>query len=150
MIVANSSPLIALGRLNRLDILEVLFGKIHIPNAVYQETVVETTLEDQRGAISRSIEAGIVIVVDSTIDYPFKRKLHSGEKDVLNLAIEKKASAIIIDDARARKEAKELGLKSNILYTTDILKGAEKRGLITSYTDLMEALKTMQIYLPEE
>lgn len=150
MIVANSSPLIALGRLNRLDILEILFGKIHIPNAVYQETVVETALEDQREAISRSIDAGIVIVVDSTIDYPFKRKLHSGEKDVLNLAIEKKAGAIIIDDTRARKEAKELGLKSDILYTTDVLKGAEKRGLITSYTDIMEELKTMNIYLPEE
>jgi len=150
MIVANSSPLIALGRLNRLDILEILFGKIHIPNAVYQETVVETALEDQREAISRSIDAGIVIVVDSTIDYPFKRKLHSGEKDVLNLAIEKKAGAIIIDDTRARKEAKELELKSDILYTTDVLKGAEKRGLITSYTDIMEELKTMNIYLPEE
>lgn len=150
MIVANSSPLIALGRLNRLDILEALFGKIYIPNTVYQETVIETTIEDQRESISRSINAGIIIVVHSTLEYPFKRKLHSGEKGVLNLAIEKKANAIILDDTRARKEAKELGLKSNVLYTTDILKGAEKRGLITSYTDIMEELKTMNIYLPEE
>lgn len=149
MIIANSSPLIALGRIERLEILETLFGKIYIPNTVYQETVIEATIEAQKDSILKSINANIIIVVEPTLEHPFKRKLHSGEKGVLNLAIEKKANGIIIDDTRARKEAKELGFQLSLLYTTDILKGAKQRGLITSYTDVMEQLRAMDIYLPE-
>lgn len=106
MIIANSSPLIVLGRLERLDILESLFGKIFIPNAVYQETVIETTIAIQRHSIQKSIAEETIIVVESSLEHSFNRKLHSGEKDVLNLALEKKASGIIMDDKRARKEAK--------------------------------------------
>jgi predicted nucleic acid-binding protein len=149
MIVANSSPLIALGRLDRLDILKILFGKIYIPNAVYQETVLETIIESQRESISKSISANDIIVCEPTKEHTFRRKLHTGEKGVLNLALEKKASGIIMDDKRARKEAKELGLQLSLLYTTDILKGAERRGLITSYVEIMEQLKTMNIFLPQ-
>ncbi len=149
MIVANSSPLITLGRLNKLDVLEVLFGKIYIPNAVHRETVLETTIETQKEAISKSINANVIIVIEPTLEHIFKRKLHPGEKSVLNLAIEKEADGIIIDDKKARMEAKEIGLRSSLLYTTDILKGAEKRGLITSYLEVMEQLKKMNIYLPK-
>lgn len=149
MIVANSSPLIALGRLDQLNILEALFGKIYIPNAVYRETVLETTVENQRVNIVKSIAANIILIVEPVSEYPFKRKLHPGEKEVLQLALEKKASGIIIDDKKARKEAIELGLQSVLLFTTDILKGAAKRGLIPSYSVIMEKLKTIDIFLPE-
>ena len=110
MIVANSSPLIVLGRINRFDIIEILFGQIYIPDAVYRETVIETSLEQQRRAILTAIEATIIIVVEPSIAYSFNRRLDPGEKDVLKLAIERKASGIIIDDRKARNEAQELGL----------------------------------------
>jgi predicted nucleic acid-binding protein len=147
MIIANSSPLITLGRIRRVDLLEALFGKVYIPKAVYQEAVLETTIEDQKESLLEAINTKIIIVVDPTINHPFNRKLHSGETGVLNLAIEKKASAVILDEKRARKEATELGF--SLIYTTDILKGAEHRGLITSYSDIMNRLKSMNIYLPE-
>ena len=56
MIVADTSPLIVLGRLNRLDILKALFGTIIIPDAVYQEAVVESTFPLQRIPILRAID----------------------------------------------------------------------------------------------
>jgi predicted nucleic acid-binding protein len=148
MIVANSSPLIALGRINRFDIIRVLFNQIHIPHAVYRETVIETSLREQRNAIQTAIQATTIVVVDPTIDYSFNRKLDPGEKDVLKLAIEKKASGIIIDDRKARNEAKELGLDWTLLYTTDILKAAAKRDLI-SYVEAIQQLRTLKIYLPD-
>ena len=37
MIISNSTPLINFSAIRRLDILEQLFGKIHIPKAVEQE-----------------------------------------------------------------------------------------------------------------
>lgn len=149
MIIANSSPLIALGRIDRLDILESIFGKIYIPNAVYQETVIETSYNDQRAAIQKSIQSNRIIVVEPTIEHSFYRKLHAGERGVLNLALEKNANGVIIDDKKARNEAKERGLHFSPIFTSDILKGAEKRGLITSYSDVMEQLRSIYIYLPE-
>jgi len=92
MIVANSSPLIALSRLDRLDILEALFGKVNIPNVVRQETVLETTVENQRESISKSINSYLIIVVEPTFEYRFKRKLHSGEKAVLSLGLQRSFS----------------------------------------------------------
>ena len=56
MIVSNSSPLIALSRINRLNIFASLFGKVHIPLSVYQETVHETKLIEQRDRILAAIQ----------------------------------------------------------------------------------------------
>ncbi len=61
MIIANSSPLIALGCINHFDIIKALFGQIYIASAVYRETVTETSLEEQRNAILTAIEAMIII-----------------------------------------------------------------------------------------
>lgn len=149
MIISNSSPLIVLGRIERLDILESLFGKIYIPNAVFRETVLETTFEVQNTSILHAIAKETLIVIVPTLTHSFTRKLHSGESDVLRLALEKNATGIILDDKKARKEAVQLGMQHALIYTTDILKWAEKRGLIKSYSNVMEHLKTMNLHLPE-
>lgn len=39
-VVANSTPLIALARVNRFELLRELFGELLIPQAVYSEVVV--------------------------------------------------------------------------------------------------------------
>lgn len=38
-IVSNSTPLIALSRINELDLLRIIFGTIIVPGAVYDEVV---------------------------------------------------------------------------------------------------------------
>lgn len=149
MIISNSSPLIVFGRINRLDILATIFGDLYIPHSVYRETVVETRIETQKVSIQESIDKKIIHVTEPAYEYPFSRKLHSGEKDVLRLALENKAVGILLDDKRARNEAKSLGFQSILFYTTDILKAAEKRELITSYTNTVKQLHTMNIFLPE-
>ena len=90
---------------------------------------------------SRGIE-----VVQTSLDYTFRRKLGLGERGVLNLAIEKGAIQIIIDDKRARNEAIELGIP--IMYTTDVLKIADGEQVI-SYANVMSQLQAIGIYLPE-
>ena len=39
-VISNSSPLINFATLERLDILQTLYGKVFIPEAVYHEVVV--------------------------------------------------------------------------------------------------------------
>ncbi len=40
-VVSNASPLINLARIGRLDLLPRIFGRLFIPEAVWQEVVVE-------------------------------------------------------------------------------------------------------------
>ena len=41
IVVTNAGPLIALGKLNRLDLLAGLFGEVYVPQAVYEEVIRE-------------------------------------------------------------------------------------------------------------
>ena len=40
IVVCNTTPLIGLARIHRLDLLNAVFGELHIAQAVYDETVV--------------------------------------------------------------------------------------------------------------
>jgi predicted nucleic acid-binding protein len=87
IVISNSSPLLALGQIQRLDILKQLFGHIYIPDSVYQETVIKCRVPVQREAIIKAIYDFIEVVTPS-VRYSFSRNLGKGEQGVLNLAIE--------------------------------------------------------------
>lgn len=77
----------------------------------------------------------------------FKRSIERGERGVLNLANEKQADLLIMDDKKAIKEAKELGFQH--LYTSQLLKQAEQQGVISSYLQIYQQLCDIGIFLPE-
>ena len=145
IVICNSIPLIALSRIQKLDILKHIFGKIYIPESVFQETVLQSNDDIQRENILNAIDDFIIVTVPET-DYSFRRTIDSGEKGVLNLAFDRKADFLIIDDKKARKEAKEIGFK--VLKTSTLLKRAEKLKLIESYSDVITELEKLKIYLP--
>ena len=149
MIICNSSPLISLGNLGRIDILHKLYGKVFIPDEVYQETVLQATNELQKQSILDGIENGTIEVVTPNLKYDFRRKLDFGEKGVLNLALENEPDAIILDDSKARKEAKELGFGQKVIFTSTILKLAEDQGIIEAYSKFKQELEKLKIFLPE-
>lgn len=80
MIISNSSPLVALGRINRLDILNHLFESVYIPPVVYEETVLNTHHEDQKQAILEAINNKTLIITEPTLEISFRRRLDAGEK----------------------------------------------------------------------
>lgn len=146
IVISNSSPIIALSRCQHLHLFKELFGRIFIPHAVYEETVLECHLPSLQESISPAIN-DFIIVANPAANYSFSRNLGKGERGVLNLAIEKRPDILVIDDKKARNEAKELGFLPS--FTTDILKAAEKRKLIDSYENVMQRLHIFGIYLPE-
>ena len=145
IVISNSSSLLALSQVQRLDILKTLFGQVYIPDSVYRETVLECNVPIQKEGILNAINDFIEVVIP-TIEHQFSRKLGKGECGVLNLAIEKQPHILLIDDKRARKEANDLGLIPS--FTTDIIKRAERQHLIPSYAELMQELYDFDIYLP--
>jgi predicted nucleic acid-binding protein len=146
IVISNSSPLIAVSCLQRVDIFHHLFGHLHIPRAVYQEVVVQCPDIQEQQYLQDAVDT-FMTIMSPRVSRIFSRNLGLGERGVLNLAIEMCPNIVIIDDRRARNEAVELGFSPTL--TTDILKHAERQKLIPSYHDAMISLFLKGIYLPE-
>lgn len=146
IILSNSSPLIALSSLDRLDILAKLFTTVYIPDAVYHETVTENPIQTQRTRIDDATQTFIQVKYPK-IHRLFTRNLGDGEQGVLNLAMEMNPNFILLDDKKARHEATECGIE--FLLTTEILKMAEEHHYIPSYHEMIMQLRVHHIYLPE-
>jgi predicted nucleic acid-binding protein len=43
IVVSNTSPIISLSSINQIDLLKKLFGKVYIPQAVYDEIKSKTS-----------------------------------------------------------------------------------------------------------
>ena len=93
-VVSNSSPLIALARIQRLDLLPAIFESVLIPPAVAREILPSIPVLP---AWLR-IQAPNVLAPASLP----RRRLGDGEREALALAIELRADWIILDDLPAR------------------------------------------------
>ena len=108
-VISNSSPLVALGCLDQLTVLQQMFETVVIPDAVYRETVTQNRYEPQRTRIQAATETFIVVLTPK-VRHLFSRKLGDGEQGVLNLGLEQRPDIVLLDDSKARKEATTLGL----------------------------------------
>jgi hypothetical protein len=145
IVIANASPLLALSQAECLGVLKALFGQLYIPDSVYEETVTDCPIALQKQGILMAIN-DFIQVQEPGLNQPFSRNLGKGERGVLNLAIEKKADLLLMDDKKARNEAKAIGFMC--IFTSDILRYAERQRLINSYADVLEKLRGFGIYLP--
>jgi predicted nucleic acid-binding protein len=104
-VVSNSTPIIALLDIGRLDILEKLYGEVIIPNAVYSEV----TVKDAR-RLDGYDWVRVTAITNLAAKELFTSALHDGEVEVMILAKELNADLVVIDDGLARRHAKRLGL----------------------------------------
>lgn len=118
IVLADAGPLIALGKLNRLNLLAELYDVLHIPRAVYDEAVVEGFLREAPDSlhIRLFVEHYRFPILDASEDvlrrYAQWPHLGAGEKQLLSLAQSFSGTEVLvlIDDEAAREEARQLGL----------------------------------------
>ena len=143
-VVVNSTPLIVLCGIGKLDILRMLYQEISIPTAVFREV---TAKEDS--ACTQLKMLGEWIHVEEIKDHSekkmYKAKLHDGEVEVMILAQEKKANLVILDDNAAKNTAKYLGLK--VTGTLGVLIKAKQAGLIESVRPLITEMRKNGFYV---
>lgn len=130
--VSNSTPLIALSKINRLDILECLCENLLIPEEVYDEVVTRGGLlfgaEDVRSASWISV----VPARNKTAVDALYLNIDRGEAEAIVLATEEDA-LLIIDDKEGRNAA--LAVNLQITGTIGILLMAAEGGLINFRED---------------
>lgn len=146
MIISNSSPLILLAKINKLDILEKLYGKITMPQEVYNEVIIKGKNENYSDAalIEKSINE-FIFVRNVTEEHKkeaekLKGIIGSGENEAISLCIQEKAELLLIDNLEPRKIAQIKGIKYR--STPGILLEAFKNKII-AFSEYESAIKEL-------
>lgn len=114
-VVSNAGPLIALGKLGQLGLLFKLYGEILIPREVYKEVVVNGLRlgAPDAQAVNFLIQQDRIRVVDISLPSPlphWAQPIDAGELEAIVLAQQQSADWVLIDNAHARKAARQVGL----------------------------------------
>lgn len=151
ILVSNTGPLIALAKLNRLELLKQL-----IPNGVFIPPIIQRELWAKTGfesvALEQALETFIQIrkpeSVPSVADFATMH-LDEGEKQVIRLASSlDEPPLVLLDDNAGRKAARRLGLP--MTGTAGLLVSAKKKGLVTTVVPLLEALREQGYWLSDD
>lgn len=134
-VVANTTPLISLASIGKLELLKEIFGEIIIADAVYNE------IKAKQGYGYNEIDTDF-IRVQSIKGIAYRdfllNQLDLGETETIILAKEIDADFVIIDENIAYKIAKSSEL--NVVRTLSILLRAKEKGLIPALKPLLDEM----------
>lgn len=141
IVVSDSSPLIALARIRRLELLAYLFGRILIPAEVHYEVTVAG-----RGLPGADeIMSAAWIRVEATrgpAEAPVEQAcggLGAGERAAILLAKSLSADLTLLDEWKARRIAQRAGL--SVAGCLAVLETGARTGLVrdlrAAYVDLL-------------
>ena len=137
-IISNTSCLIILDNIDRLDILQKLYQTIHLTEEVAQE-------------FGKPLANWMM--VDVVQDKNYLRILNAsvdlGEASTIALAVQMPGdSVMILDDLKARKLAKQLDLKYTGLL--GILLKAKQQNIIASVSDILAQFRQVNFRFSEK
>lgn len=131
-VVSDSTCLIGLERIGKLDILPSLFEPIMIPPEVEHEFGSKFSWLQTENIINASLVAALQLAVDA------------GEAEAIALASEK-GCLLISDDKQARAAAKKLGVK--VIGTIGVLVRAKQNGVISAIKPILDELDLNSFFI---
>lgn len=141
-VVCNSSPLIGLTKIGKLDLLWDIFDEVFIPEAVFREIVYGNAMQ-KTGALElenavHDRKISVFKVENQPMVEQMQGRLHRGEVEVIVGAKELGIQTVIIDDRSARNLAEALLFTS--IGIIGILVLAKKTRKIVEVKPLLNAL----------
>jgi len=140
IIVSDTTPLIGLASINRLDLLRELFDEVYIPQAVFDETVTFGRDESKaKKEVSSANWIHIVEVKDRLAVNVLLDEMDLGEVETIVLASEMNADWVLMDEKKGRRKLTQLNIPK--IGTLGILLKAKQLGLIS---DIKPEIETLQ------
>lgn len=133
-IITDSTCLIVLERMGRLDLLSTLFEPVLIPPAVQQEFGIVLPWLQVEVPTDQGLVAALKILVDD------------GEAEAIALTYQR-GGRMILDDRQARSVARKLGIA--FIGTVRLLIRAKDAGIISALKPLLDELELNGFYLTE-
>ena len=144
-VVSNTTPIISLLKLSRLDILQELYSEISIPFAVFEEIEAGKN-KGYYQDLSKIKWINIVKIQDKKA-LKYFLDLDAGESEAIVLATEIGADLIIIDEKLGRFHAKHADLK--VTGTIGILIKAKNQGILKELKPLLYELIEKDVWISE-
>lgn len=132
IVVSDTTPLITLLKVQHLDLLQVYFGEVQIPKAVYDELTCDERFAAEAELIRNCSFIHVVELTDDKSVSLLRRAtgLDLGESEAIVLTDEINADLLLMDEARGRDVAKQMGLK--IMGTIGLLMASYQSGIISA------------------
>ena len=132
IVVSDTTPLISLLKINRIDLMEKLFGEVMIPTAVFDELTADKRFQLEANQIKQTKFIVVKLVTNPESASVLKRAtgLDQGESEAIVLTDELKADLLLMDEAKGRNVSAQMGLK--IMGTIGILMAAYEEQELTS------------------
>jgi predicted nucleic acid-binding protein len=149
-VVSNSTPLIYLAKIGRLDLLRELFGEVLVPKEVYAEVVLKGKslgLKDAYVVEAAVVQGWIKVVAADPVEMPIE--LDKGEQEALSLAKQLKTT-VLIDEVSARSAARLLDLTPRGTIFVLLLALKEKRIILEDFMQALNELIDAGFRLKEE
>jgi len=141
MIIGDSSALVALATMDRLDLLEKIFGKIYVPKAVYDEVTISYKPQSVK---LKEFLADKVVSVELDIS---KMGLGQGELEAIALYKNMNSDFLLIDDRRAKKFARLNDV--NVIGSLGVMILAKDSGLVESIRKDLEKLVSSSLFISQ-
>ncbi len=148
-LVADSGPLIALARLDLLDLPAHYFESVLVTSTVWEEVTCKPDV-DETPRLSAAAEAKLIRVAADPETIPatlLRTTIDTGERGAIALALELDAT-LLMDDRRARRVAIELGRP--VVGTLALLFRAREEGIVPALRPLTERLRATGYYMPND
>ncbi len=142
-LIADSSPLIALAGVNRLNLLFRLYSRVIAPSAVITEILAGGQNASGRDFLDRAswLEHWTLEQTTELISVA----LGPGETEAIQLAKQLPNSRLLLDDHRARRVAEDLNLE--IIGSAGILVQAKRKMLIREVVPILRNMKKNGYYI---
>ena len=136
IVVSDTSPVLALAAVGHLALLESLYRRVILPEAVFRELCLVDS------AWGRSIHSypwmEVCRVADTGLVKKLLRELDPGEAEAIALTVELQADLLLIDEREGRKIARRMGLP--IVGLLGILVEAKIAGLAPALKPILDDL----------
>ena len=146
-IVCNTSPLILLAKIHRLDTLIRLYRQLMIPKAVADE--IGNKPGEENDQVQALLKKGTLQLkqVSEKILAELPIDLGRGEREAIALVIDSGADLVILDDRQRRIVSRDRGL--SVTGTVGVLIEAKERGFIPSLRPEMDRLIEAGMWINE-
>ena len=138
-VVRNSSALINLARIGKLTLLRELFVVLIVPDAVWQEVVVEGAGQPGADEIGSADWIQRQAVMNMQLVHALQQDLDGGEAEAIALALEIGADLLLMDENLGRETAQHLGLRYIGLIGALVM--AKRKGLICAVKPHLDMLR---------
>lgn len=141
IVISDTSPISNLFLIGHLNLLPKIFGKIIIPQTVWDELLVlESDFKYDLSEFKDAVWLDVRLAKDISDVARLQVFLDAGESEAIVLAKELHADFLLMDEKDGRSAATDEGLK--VIGVLGVLIRAKSAGIVPAVLPLMEDLRT--------